>query len=88
MTVKEKEMATGWTRKYTQRADKSSDTNMEADLAEVGTKRRARPPLTELENLEGSGKRIRMEEEVQELGKLLAQHLGSAEAGSQPRRVQ
>ena len=37
----EKEMATGWTRKYTQRADKSNDTNMEVGLAKVGTKRRA-----------------------------------------------
>ena len=83
-----KEMATGWTRKYTQRADKSSDTNMEVDLAEVGSKRRARPPLIELENMEGNGKRIRTEGEVKELGKLLAQHLGSAEAGSQPRWAQ
>ena len=57
-------------------------------MVEVGTKRRARPPLTELENIEGNGKRIRTEGEVQELGKLLAQHRRSAEAGSQPRRAQ
>lgn len=83
-----KEKATVWTRTYNQRADKGCDTNMEVDLAEVGTKRKARPPLSELENMEGNGKRTRTEGEVKELGKLLAQHLGSAEVGCQPRRAQ
>ena len=48
----------------------------------------ARTPLAELENMEDNGKRIKREGEVQELGKLLAQHLGSTEAASQPRRAQ
>lgn len=61
---------------------------MEIDLSEVGTKRRARSPLSELENKEGNGKQVRVEGEVKELGKLLAQHLGSAKANNQPRRMQ
>ena len=44
--------------------------------------------MSELENKEGNGKQIRVEGEVKELGKLLAQHLGSAEADNQPRRTQ
>ena len=61
---------------------------MEIDHLEVGVKTRAQSPLSELVNNEGNGKQIRVEREVKELGKLLAQHLGSAEAGNQPRRVQ
>ena len=49
-------------------------------MADVGTKRRARAPLAKLENKEDNGKRARVEGEVKELGKLLAQHLGLAEA--------
>ena len=64
------------------------DSIMEIELVDTGTKRRARMPLAELENMEDNGKRIKREGEVQELGKLLAQHLGSAEAASQPRRAQ
>ena len=55
---------------------------------DMGTKRRARTPLAELDNMEDNGKRIKREGEVQELGKLLAQHLGSAEVASQPRQAQ
>ena len=55
---------------------------------DMRTKRRARTPLSELENKEDNGKRIKRESEVKELGKLLAQHMGSAEAASQPRRAQ
>ena len=83
-----KERIIGRTRKHAQVDDKSSKTNMEIDLSEVGTKRRARSPLSELENKEGNGKRVRVEGEVKELGKLLAQHLGSAEADNQPRQMQ
>ena len=54
----------------------------------MGLKRRTRSPLHELENFDVSGKRARMEGEVREFGKLLAQHLGSAEAGNQLRRTQ
>lgn len=62
--------------------------NMEVDLAGMGTKRKEQLPLTELEDMEGNGKRTRMEGEVKELGKPLAQNLRSAEAGGQPRRAQ
>ena len=64
------------------------DSAMEIELVEMGTKRRARTPLAELDNMENNGKRMKREGEIQELGKLLAQHLGSAEAASQPRRAQ
>ena len=83
-----KERATDWLRKQAQGDDTSSETKMEIDHSKVGVKRRAQSPLSELVNNEGNGKRIRVEGEVKELGKLLAQHLGSAEAGNQPRRVQ
>ena len=55
---------------------------MEIDHSEVGGKRRARSPLSKLVNNKGNGKRIRVEGEVKELGKLLAQHLGLAEASN------
>lgn len=83
-----KERAADWLRKQDQGDDISMETKMEIDHSEVGGKRRARSPLSELVNNEGNGKRIRVEGEVKELGKLLAQHLGSAEAANQPRRVQ
>ena len=83
-----KERVMGETRKHAQVDDKSSETNMEFDLSEVGTKRRVRSPLSELENKEGNRKRIRVEGEVKELGKLLAQHLGSTEADNQHYQMQ
>ena len=57
-------------------------------MVDVGTKRKARTPLSKLENKEDNGKRIKREGEVKELGKLLAQHLGSVKAASQRRRAQ
>ena len=83
-----KERAADWLRKQAQGDDMSMETKMEIDHSEVGGKRKVRSPLLELVNNEGNGKRIRVEGEVKELGKLLAQHLGSAEAANQPRRVQ
>jgi len=83
-----KERAADWLRKRAQGDDTSSETKMEIDHSEVGIKRRARSPLSELVNNEGNGKRIRVEREVKELGKVLAQHLGSAEDGNQPRQMQ
>ena len=61
---------------------------MEIEKVDIGTKRKARTPLTELENKEDNGKRIKKEGEVKELGKLLAQHLGLAEAVMQLRQAQ
>ena len=49
-------------------------------MLDMGIKRRARTPLAELENKEDNGKRVKVEGEIKEFGKLLAQHLGSAEA--------
>ena len=63
------------------------DSTMEIEKVDMGIKRRARTPLSELENQEDNGKRIKREGEVKELGKLLAQHLGSAEAAMQLRRA-
>lgn len=64
------------------------NTTIGLHLAKMGAKRRARSSLTELDNMEDNGKWVRVEGEVKELGKLLAQHLGSAEAVNQPRRAQ
>ena len=64
------------------------DSTMEIDKDDLGIKRRARAPLTELENQEDNGKRIKREGKVKELGILLAQHLGSAEAATQLHRAQ
>ena len=82
------ENSSGSEEKHFQGAGNIEDSIMEIELVEMGTKRRARMPLAELENMEDNGKQIKREGEVQELGKLLAQHLGSAEAASQPRRAQ
>ena len=56
-------------------------------MVDMGTKRRARAPLAELEDKGDNGKQIKMEGEVKELVKLLTQHLGSAEAVTQARRA-
>ena len=61
---------------------------MEVDKVEVGIKRRLRSPLHELGNCVDNGKKVRMEGEVREFGKLLAHHLGSAELVNQPCRAQ
>ena len=60
---------------------------MEIEMVDMGTKRRARAPLAELEDKGDNGKQIKMEGEVKELVKLLTQHLGSAEAVAQARRA-
>ena len=64
------------------------DSTMEIEMVDMGTKRRVRAPLAELEDKEDNGKWIKREGEVKELGKLLAQHLGSAKAAMQPHRAQ
>lgn len=64
------------------------NTTIGLHLAKMGAKRRARSSLTELDNMEDNGKWVRVEGEVKELGKLLAQHFRSAEAVNQPRRAQ
>ena len=63
------------------------DSTMEIEMVDMGTKRRARAPLAELEDKGDNGKQIKMEGEVKELVKLLTQHLGSAEAVAQARRA-
>ena len=57
-------------------------------MTDMGIKRRARTPLAELENKDDNGKWVKVEGEIKELGKLLTQHLGSAEVVAQPRRIQ
>ena len=71
-----------------QGVDSGTERSMEVDQTEMGLKRRVRSPLHEEENLDGSGKRAKLEGEVREFGKILAHHLGSAEVGNQPRRTQ
>lgn len=43
-------------------------------MTDIRLKRRARIPLVELENKEDNGKRIKVDGEIKELGKLFAQH--------------
>ena len=70
-----------------QGVDSGIERSMEVDQAEMKLKRRIRSPSHELENFDDAGKRAKMEGEVREFGKLLAHHLGLAEAGNQPRRT-
>ena len=65
-----------------QRDTNQVGSTMEYEMLDMGIKRRARTPLAELENKEDNGKRVKVEGEIKELGKLLAQHLGSAEAAN------
>ena len=71
-----------------QGVDSGIERSMEVDQTKMGLKRRVRSPSHEVENFDGSGKRAKLEGEVREFGKMLAHHLGSAEAGNQPRRTQ
>ena len=71
-----------------QGVDSGIERSMEVNQTEMGLKRRVRSPSHEVENFDGSGKRAKLEGEVREFGKMLAHHLGSAEAGNQPRRTQ
>ena len=58
------------------------------DGTEARTKRRCRTPLTELQEENGNRKRVKVEGEVKELGRILKQHLGSVAAAKQPCRTQ
>ena len=71
-----------------QRDTNTVGSTMESEMLDMGIKRRARTPLAELENKEDNEKRVKVEGEIKEFGKLLAQHLGSTEAAAQPRRTQ
>ena len=62
----------------------TQDVDMEVDRVEVGNKRRCRTPLIEVEGENVSGKRVKVEGEVMELGRVLKQYLGSVEAVKQP----
>ena len=64
------------------------DVDMEVDRVEVGNKRRCRTPLIEVKGENVSGKRVKVEGEVMELGRVLKQYLGSVEAAKQPYRAQ
>ena len=71
-----------------QGVDSGIERSKEVDQTKMGLKRRIRSPSHEMENFDVSGKRAKMEGEVREFGQLLAHHLGSAEAGNQPRQTQ
>ena len=64
------------------------DVDMEVDRVELGNKRRCHTPLIEVEGENGNGKRVKVEGEVKELGKVLKQYLGSVEAAKQPYQAQ
>lgn len=83
-----KENTSGREETQLQEVKTNEGSNMDLEMVDTGLKRRARAPLAELESQEDNGKRRKKEGEIVELGKLLAQHLGAAEAAMQPRRTQ
>lgn len=67
----EKESDRGETRP--QEDNNNVDGTMEIEMVDMGIKRRARIPLAELEGKEDNGKRVKVDGEIKELGKLFAQ---------------
>ena len=67
-----KENKSGSEEVHSHGVENNEDSIMEIELVDMGTKRTARTPLSELENKEDNEKQIKREGEVQELGKLLA----------------
>ena len=62
--------------------------DMDADKKEVGNKRRCCTPLMEIGGENGNGKRVKVEGEVKELGKVLKQYLRLVESVEQARWAQ
>nr|POE82597.1 hypothetical protein CFP56_46446 [Quercus suber] len=60
------------------------DIPIDIEVKAVGGKRKERILLEEISGNEEVGKKLKMEEEVMALGKIMAQHLGSALAVGQP----
>ena len=67
---------------------KNDDTSMDVESKEVGAKRKERILLEEISMDDEIGKNQKLDGEVMALGKIMAQHLGSALAVGQPCREQ
>ena len=61
---------------------------MEVEEGDVGPKRKIRAPLSEVGDNMEARKKLKLNEEVVALGKLMAKQMGSAVAAGQPRRDQ
>ena len=67
---------------------KEDVSRMEVEELDVGPRRKVRAPLSEvMDNIE-VGKKLKLDEEVVALGKLMAKQMGSAVVAGQPRREQ
>ena len=76
--IKENREVPGIEKKLDREETKSQEDNntvdgsMGIEMVDMGTKRRARVPLAELENKKDNGKRVKVDGEIKELGKLFA----------------
>lgn len=76
--IKENREVPGIEKKLDREETKSQEDNntvdgsMEIEMVDMGTKRRARVPLAELENKKDNGKRVKVDGEIKELSKLFA----------------
>lgn len=68
--------------------EKKEATSMIVETCDVGIKRKERSPVEDLSTNEENGKKQKLEEGVMALGKIMAEHFGSASAVEQPRREQ
>ena len=76
--IKENREVPGIEKKLDREETKSQEDNntvdgsMGIEMVDMGTKRRARVPLAELENKKDNGKRVKVDGEIKELSKLFA----------------
>lgn len=73
-----------WARGQMHGEEKKDVTSMDVEANKVGVKRKERMPLKEISVNEETGKKLKLDGEVMALGKIMAQHLGSALAARQP----
>ena len=68
--------------------EKVNVTSMEVDANDVGAKRKEHIPLEEILVNDETSKKLKLDGEAMALGKIMAQHLGSALVAWQPCREQ
>nr|POE82869.1 hypothetical protein CFP56_28274 [Quercus suber] len=73
---------------YEKKNEMEDVSRMEVEELDMGPKRKLRAPLSEVMDNREIGKKLKLDEEVFALGKLMATQMGSAAAAGQPRREQ
>nr|POF08275.1 hypothetical protein CFP56_55674 [Quercus suber] len=68
--------------------EREEASQMEVEELDMGPKRKLWAPLSEVEDNKETGKKLKLDEEVVALEKLMATQMGSAAAAGQPRREQ